>query len=349
MSGELPLQRFVALPLTGPLPRTGPCRVTACPRDRSSRTRYCEAHQYQLRIARRGRGPGRGALAADGITDPRWAGRSACAGFPCWSPWRCSTACSSACGRGSLPGCPCSGPWPRSWPVRGRLDRDRRWAPGPDGPRQAGHPQLTGPPGPQCARRYLSRGHEGRVGPGGFRLARAAVPLPSSLPFRPAQPYLGPRRPAEATVVIPLHTTTAAKVFGVGAATGRATARQAGESWTFDLSVHGLKPLPGNDVYVCWWAAPGSTKARPVLATGGSFVVGDSGSATLTMTTGVDPRQSRTMEITAESPGSGALQRTSPSRRPEPVVAPGAARPRRRSASAEQSANRFSHAPGSAS
>ena len=70
---------------------------------------------------------------------------------------------------------------------------------------------------------------------------------------------------------------------------------------------HGLKPLPGNDVYVCWWAAPGSTKAHPVLATGGSFVVGDSGSATLTMTTGVDPRQFRTMEITAESPGSGAL------------------------------------------
>ena len=128
----------------------------------------------------------------------------------------------------------------------------------------------------------------------------AAVIVPLSL-------TLGQGAPAEATVVIPLHTTTAAKVFGVGAATGRATARQAGESWTFDLSVHGLKPLPGNDVYVCWWAAPGSTKAHPVLATGGSFVVGDSGSATLTMTTGVDPRQFRTMEITAESPGSGAL------------------------------------------
>ena len=71
--------------------------------------------------------------------------------------------------------------------------------------------------------------------------------------------------------------------------------------------MHGLKPLPGNEVYVCWWAAPGSTKAHPVLATGGSFVVGDSGSATLTMTTGVDPRDFRTMEITAESPGDGAL------------------------------------------
>ena len=56
VTGELPLQRFVALPQTGPLPRTGPCRVTACPRDRSSRTSYCEAHQYQLRIARRAGG-----------------------------------------------------------------------------------------------------------------------------------------------------------------------------------------------------------------------------------------------------------------------------------------------------
>jgi len=35
--------------------------------------------------------------------------------------------------------------------------------------------------------------------------------------------------------------------------------------------------------------------------------VGTSGSATVTMTAGVDPRQFRTMEITAESPGNGAL------------------------------------------
>ena len=118
------------------------------------------------------------------------------------------------------------------------------------------------------------------------------------------------RGPAVVTVVIPLHATAAAKVFGVGDATGQATARQTGESWTFELTVHGLKPLPGNDVYVCWWAAPGSTKLRPQVATGGSFVVGNSGSATLTMTTGVDPRQFRTMEITAEPPGNGALNGT---------------------------------------
>ena len=128
----------------------------------------------------------------------------------------------------------------------------------------------------------------------------AAIVVPLSLTG-------GPVTPVQATVVIPLHATAAAKVFGTGAATARATARQAGESWTFDLTVHGLKPLPGNDVYECWWAGPGSTPGRELLVTGGSFVVGKSGSATLTMTTGADPRQFRTMEITAESPGNGAL------------------------------------------
>ena len=130
-------------------------------------------------------------------------------------------------------------------------------------------------------------------------IVAAAIVVPLSLTG-------GPATPAQATVVIPLHAAAAAKVFGTGAATARATARQAGESWTFDLTVHGLKPLPGNDVYVCWWEGPGSTPGRELLVTGGSFVVGQSGSATLTMTTGVDPRQFRTMEITAESPGNGA-------------------------------------------
>ena len=72
------------------------------------------------------------------------------------------------------------------------------------------------------------------------------------------------------------------------------------------LNVHGLKPLPGNDFYECWWVTPGHTR---LLATGGSFVVGNSGSTTVTMTTGVDPTQQfRTMEITAETPSNdGAL------------------------------------------
>jgi hypothetical protein len=52
VSGALPLERFLATSLAVPLPATGPCGVRACPRDRTSRTLYCEAHQYQLRLAR---------------------------------------------------------------------------------------------------------------------------------------------------------------------------------------------------------------------------------------------------------------------------------------------------------
>ena len=115
---------------------------------------------------------------------------------------------------------------------------------------------------------------------------------------------------ASVTVVIPLHATAAAKLIGDGAATARATARQAGPSWTFEMTVHGLKVLPGNDVYECWYATAGSTQLHPQLVSGGTFVVDNSGSTTVTMTTGVDPRQFRTMEITAESPGNGAIHGT---------------------------------------
>jgi hypothetical protein len=75
------------------------------------------------------------------------------------------------------------------------------------------------------------------------------------------------------------------------------------------MTVHGLKMLPedDNEVYECWWVGPGSNKA---LVSGGTFVVDKSGSATVTMTTGVDPRDFRTMEITAELPGTGARQGT---------------------------------------
>ena len=132
----------------------------------------------------------------------------------------------------------------------------------------------------------------------------AAIVIPLSLGGGRTTPAT-----AIATLVIPLHATTAAKLIGDGAATGRATARQAGPSWTFDMTVHGLKVLPGNEVYECWYATSGSTRLHPLLVSGGTFVVDNSGSITVTMTTGVDPRQFRTMEITAQSPGTGALQR----------------------------------------
>ena len=173
---------------------------------------------------------------------------------------------------------------------RPQLQPTRQPAAGPAVGYANGHPaacMATVPGPPHCCR-----------GPAAAIIA-AAIVIPLSL-------SRGGATPAQATAVIPLHATTAAKVFGVGTATARATARQAGESWTFTLTVRGLKALPGNDFYECWWAAPGSTKLHPMLATGGSFVVGNSGSATVTMTTGVDPTQQfRTMEITAESPGNG--------------------------------------------
>jgi hypothetical protein len=43
------------------------------------------------------------------------------------------------------------------------------------------------------------------------------------------------------------------------------------------------------------------------LTASGTFAAGNSGSATVTMTSAADPRHFRTMEITAESPGDGAL------------------------------------------
>jgi len=167
-------------------------------------------------------------------------------------------------------------------------------------------PQLQPPAKPQARpevtrlpawRHY--RGRLAAVAAAAAAIITAAIVIPLSLGG-------GRITPATATVVIPLHATTAAKLIGDGAATGRATARQADQSWTFTLNVHGLKPLPDNDFYECWWVTPGHTR---LLATGGSFVVGNSGSTTVTMTTGVDPTQQFTMmEITAESPSKdGAL------------------------------------------
>jgi hypothetical protein len=43
------------------------------------------------------------------------------------------------------------------------------------------------------------------------------------------------------------------------------------------------------------------------LTAAGTFVLGNSRSATITMTSAADPGHFRTMEITAESPGDGAL------------------------------------------
>ena len=182
--------------------------------------------------------------------------------------------------------------------------------PGGDETRVQPRPQLQPPAEPQARpvvtqlatwRRY--QGRLAAVVAAAAAIITAAIVVPLSLGG-------GPTTAAPVTVVIPLHATAAAKLIGDGAATARATARPAGPSWTFDMTVHGLKVLPGNDVYECWYATSGSTQLHPLLVSGGTFVVGNSGSTTVTMTTGVDPRQFRTMEITAESPGNGAIHGT---------------------------------------
>ena len=115
-----------------------------------------------------------------------------------------------------------------------------------------------------------------------------------------------PRFGSRSSIVLvsSMHATTAAKARGDGAATATATARQNGESWTFQMTAHGLKPLPDDHFYECWYVGP-----RNTFASGGTFVVDKSGTATVPMTTGVDPRQFPTMVITAEAPGDGALHR----------------------------------------
>ena len=159
-------------------------------------------------------------------------------------------------------------------------------------PRPQIQPPAADDTGPEVTRLPVWRRYQGRLAVvvAAAAIITAAIVIPLSL--------------GGGGIVTPLHATAAAKLIGDSAATAKATARQAGQSWTFNLTVHGLKVLPGTDVYECWYATSGSTQ----LVSGGTFVVDTSGSTTVTMTTGVDPRQFRMMEITAQKPGTGALQ-----------------------------------------
>jgi hypothetical protein len=79
--------------------------------------------------------------------------------------------------------------------------------------------------------------------------AAAAVIIAAAI----AIPRLGGSQggPAQASVSIVLHATTAAKVFG--AATGQATARQdASGSWDITLTVQHLKSFGDTQWYECW-------------------------------------------------------------------------------------------------
>jgi hypothetical protein len=126
----------------------------------------------------------------------------------------------------------------------------------------------------------------------------AAVAVPLSLG----------QAPAGVTVVIPLHATTAAKVSGFPAATGRATARQdASGSWDITLTVHHLRNFGDAKWYQCWYV---STQ-RSQVGSAGTFLVAGDGSGTFSMTSAVDPRDFSTMEIVVGPPNKdGALAGT---------------------------------------
>lgn len=163
-------------------------------------------------------------------------------------------------------------------------------------PRTQGRPTVARLP---AWRRY--RGRLAAVVAAAAAIITAAIVLPLSLGG-------GRITPAQATVVIPLHATAAAKVSGYGAATGRATAHQdASGSWEITLTVSGLKNLGDSQWYECWYISPQHRQ----VASAGTFLVPDSGNGTFSMTSAVDPHDFPTMEVTIGPPSTdGALAGT---------------------------------------
>ena len=101
----------------------------------------------------------------------------------------------------------------------------------------------------------------------------------------------------QAAVVISLHSTSGT------AASGRATARSLPGGWSIQISVHGLTQLAPGEFYECWFAGAGNKSGHPILISAGTFSIGRSGSASVSMWSAADPRQFRTMEITAGTAG----------------------------------------------
>jgi hypothetical protein len=157
----------------------------------------------------------------------------------------------------------------------------------------AGPPAPAGPQAPPAVTRLpvwrRSRGRLAAIVAVAAAIITAAIVIPLSLPG------------SGGATVIPLYATAAAKVSGVGAATGQATARQdASGSWDITLTVQHLKDFGDAKWYECWYigSKPGQRQVAPV----GSFLVSDSRSQTFTMTSAVDPREFKTMVITLQLP-----------------------------------------------
>ena len=147
---------------------------------------------------------------------------------------------------------------------------------------------------PMVTRRPARRRYRGRLAAVvaiAAAIITAAIVLPLSLGG-------GRITPAQATAVIPLRATTAARLHGEGAATGRATARpNASGSWTISLTVTHLKRLGDSQWYTCWYVSRNGQ-----VTSAGTFQVRDGGSWTFPMTSAADPHDFRTMEITLGPP-----------------------------------------------
>jgi hypothetical protein len=107
-----------------------------------------------------------------------------------------------------------------------------------------------------------------------------------------------------------LKPTNAAKNMDLKAARGWATARQdATGSWHLTLTVQHLKHYDPKPWYECWYIS--SKPGQPQVAPAGSFLVSGGGRQTFTMTSAVDPRDFKTMEITLQPPSpDGAIQKS---------------------------------------
>jgi anti-sigma-K factor RskA len=90
------------------------------------------------------------------------------------------------------------------------------------------------------------------------------------------------------------------------AASGQAVVRQAGSSWSVELTVAHLPDLGPKRYYECWWISPGNRSGPPESA--GTFTVGPSGTITVTMSSAADPDNFPTMQIIAETPTSTGQQ-----------------------------------------
>src|SRR5689334_15666597 len=86
---------------------------------------------------------------------------------------------------------------------------------------------------------------------------------------------------------------------GGSSAAGEATAVHTAAGWSIRLSVRGLRSLSADDFYEDWYVRPDSQTGQPDLIAAGTFMVGQSGTGTFTMTSPTDPRASA-MQITRE-------------------------------------------------